>query len=490
MGGRVDAELRALAAGVLLPGFVGTTAPADWVRRWIAEDGLAGVLLFGRNVVDDEQVATLSASLAAERGDVVVAIDEEGGDVTRLDAGRGSEIPGNYALGVVGDPQLTDQVATALGRRLVACGITATLAPCADLTLAELDPIIGVRAFGSDPRVAAQQIEAFVRGLQRCGVAACAKHFPGHGAATEDSHATLPVLQRSEQTLREVELVPFAAAVAAGVRSVMLGHLVIPAWGDEPASLSPKAVSVLREELGFTGTIVTDAIDMGAVTGTAGMSGGAIAALNAGADTLVIGGTYTDEATVTKLVDALVEAVVTDALSVDRLYDAANRTRELASRPAANTGGGDWDRSIGLVAARRAIAVRGEPKLAGPPLVVELTVATNIAVGAVPWSFGEQLVALVPDTTVLRLSKEDAPVSRIVTAASGRQVVVVTRDAQRYPWVVDVLGELASSGLDLIRVETGIPGPTLGVATVVDTHGAARVCLRAGAELLAGTLPG
>ncbi|HEX3785905.1 MAG TPA: glycoside hydrolase family 3 N-terminal domain-containing protein [Pseudonocardiaceae bacterium] len=489
MSGRVDAELRSLAAGVLLPGFAGTTAP-EWVLRWIADGGLAGVLLFGRNVVDDDQVAALSARLAAERGDAVVAIDEEGGDVTRLDAGRGSEIPGNYALGVAGDPQLTDQVATALGRRLVACGITANFAPSADLTLTELDPIIGVRSFGSDPRRAAQQIEAFVRGLQRCGVAACAKHFPGHGAATEDSHATLPVLSRGEQTLREVELVPFAAAIAAGVRSVMLGHLVIPAWGQEPASLSPKAVSVLREELGFTGTVVTDAIDMGAVTGTAGMAGGAIAALKAGADTLVIGGTYTDEGTVEKLVDALVEAVVTDVLPLDRLYEAANRTRELGGPAGTDGGSTDWDHSIGLVAARRAIVVRGEAKLTVPPLVVELTVAPTIAVGEVPWSFGDQLIALVPDTEILRLSTADASVARIVAAASGRPVVVVTRDAPRYPWVVDLLGELVDSGLDLIRVETGVPGPTLGVAAVVDTHGAARVCLRAGAELLAGTLGG
>ena len=483
--GQADAELRSLAAGVLLPGFAGTTAP-EWVRRWVAQ-GLGGVLLFGRNVVDDQQVAALSASIAAERDDAVVAIDEEGGDVTRLDAGRGSEVPGNYALGVAADPQLTDQVATALGRRLVAAGITANFAPSADLTLTELDPIIGVRAFGSDPRAAARQIEPWVRGLQRCGVAACAKHFPGHGAATEDSHATLPVLARSETMLREVELVPFAAAIAAGVRSVMLGHLVIPAWDNErPASLSPRAVRVLREEMGFTGTIVTDAIDMGAVTGSAGMPGGAVAALRAGADTLVVGGTYTDEGTVETLVDALVEAVLRDELPVDRLYEAANRTLALGDR----TGFTDanWDREIGLVAARRAIRTRGEPKLAGPPLVVELSVAPTIAVGAVPWSFGAQLQALVPDTEVIRLSADDASAERIAKAADGRQVVAVTRDGARYPWIVDLFGQLVPSGLDLIRVETGVPGPTLGVSALLDTHGAARVCLRAGAEVLAGSL--
>jgi beta-N-acetylhexosaminidase len=483
---RADAELRSLAAGVLLPGFAGTTAP-DWVRRWVS-DGLGGVVLFGRNVVDDQQVAALSASIAAERDDAVVAIDEEGGDVTRLDAGRGSEVPGNYALGVAADPQLTDQVATALGRRLVAAGITVNFAPCADLTLTELDPIIGVRAFGSDPRGAAQQIEPWIRGLQRCGVAACAKHFPGHGAATEDSHATLPVLARTERMLREVELVPFAAAIAAGVRSVMLGHLVIPAWDTKPASLSPKAVAVLRDELGFTGTVVTDAIDMGAVTGSAGMAGGAIAALCAGEDTLVIGGTYTDEGTVITLVDALVEAVLRDELPVDRLYEAANRTLALGDRTGFS--GGDWDHEIGLIAARRAVRTQGEPKLAGAPLVVELNVAPTIAVGEVPWSFGAQLKSLVPETEVLRLSKEDATLTRIASAADGRQVVVVTRDGGRYPWIVDLLGELVPSGLDLIRVETGVPGPTLGVSAILDTHGAARVCLRAGAELLAGTLPG
>ena len=481
---QADAELRSLAAGVLLPGFAGTTAP-DWVRRWV-RDGLGGVLLFGRNVVDDQQVAALSASIAAERDDAVVAIDEEGGDVTRLDAGRGSEFPGSYALGVAADPQLTDQVANALGRRLVAAGITANFAPCADLTLTELDPIIGVRAFGSDPRAAARQIEPWIRGLQRCGVAACAKHFPGHGAATEDSHATLPVLDRSERVLREVELVPFAAAIAAGVRSVMLGHLVVPAWDDKPASLSPTAVRVLRKELGFTGTIVTDAIDMGAVTGTAGMAGGAIAALRAGADTLVVGGTYTDEGTVEKLVDALVEAVLADELPIDRLYEAANRTRELGDRTQITDG--DWDREIGLVAARRAVRTRGEPTLSGPPLVVELDVAPTIAVGEVPWSFGARLQALVPETTVVRLSKEDASLARIAAAADGRQVVLVTRDGARYPWIRDLFGTLVPSGLDLIRVETGVPGPTLGVSALLETHGAARVCLLAGAEVLAGTL--
>jgi beta-N-acetylhexosaminidase len=224
------------------------------------------------------------------------------------------------------------------------------------------------------------------------------------------------------------------------------------------------------------------------VTGTAGMAGGAIAALRAGADTLVIGGTYTDEGTVEKLVDALVEGVLADELPLDRLYEAAQRTLALGDRTQVTDG--DWDREIGLVAARRAVRTRGEPKLSGPPLVVELSVAPTIAVGEVPWSFGAQLQALVPETEVLRLSTTDATLPVIASAADGRQVVVVTRDGARYSWIVDLLGQLVPSGLDLIRVETGVPGPTLGVSALLETHGAARVCLRAGAELLAGTLPG
>ncbi|MFE3780294.1 glycoside hydrolase family 3 N-terminal domain-containing protein [Amycolatopsis sp. NPDC059090] len=205
---------RRLAEAVLLPGFAGTTAP-DWVRRRLAE-GLGGVILFGRNVVDDEQVAALTSALRSERDDVVVGIDEEGGDVTRLDVGRGSFVPGPLALGAAGDPELTASVAAALGERLAACGVTVNLAPCADLTLAAEDPGIGVRAFGSDPVAASPHVAAFVTGMQKYGVAACAKHFPGHGAATEDSHLSLPVLPRTAAELRDVELVPFAAAIEAG----------------------------------------------------------------------------------------------------------------------------------------------------------------------------------------------------------------------------------------------------------------------------------
>ncbi|HVV22610.1 MAG TPA: glycoside hydrolase family 3 N-terminal domain-containing protein [Pseudonocardiaceae bacterium] len=470
-----------LAAGVLLPGFAGTTAP-DWLRRRVGT-GLGGVVLFGRNVTDDEQVAALTASLRAERDGVTIGIDEEGGDVTRLDAGVGSSVPGNHALGAADDPDLTRAVAESMGRRLAMCGVTVDLAPSADLSLHLDDPIIGVRAFGGDPVAAARHVAAFVEGVQASGVAACAKHFPGHGAATEDSHHTLPVLRRTEHELRDVELVPFAAAVRAGVRAVMTGHLVVPAWGEGPATLNPRAFQVLRDDLGFTGAVITDALDMGAVTGTSGMAEGAVRALLAGADSLCIGGSFTDEATIDGLVDALVAAVAAGRLPIERLAEAAGRTAAIGVTPPVPSG---YDREIGMVAARRALGVSGAPALSGPPLVLDLVVAPTIAVGDVPWGLGPVLAELMPGTTMLRVAERDGvDAESVAESAGGRPVVVVTRDAQRYPWVVDLVGGLARLGLDLIRVETGVPGPDLGIAARVDTHGGSRVCLRAAAEFLA-----
>ncbi|WP_146765297.1 glycoside hydrolase family 3 N-terminal domain-containing protein, partial [Micromonospora saelicesensis] len=174
-----NGHLPALAAAVLQPGFVGTTPP-PWVCRWLGE-GLGSVVLFARNVVDTEQVAALTATLRAERPDVIVAIDEEAGDVTRLESVHGSSRPGNFALGAVDDPELTEAVARDLGAELAAAGITLNYAPDADVNSNPANPVIGVRSFGADPVLVARHTAAWVRGLQAGGVAACAKHFPGHG---------------------------------------------------------------------------------------------------------------------------------------------------------------------------------------------------------------------------------------------------------------------------------------------------------------------
>ncbi|GAA3562523.1 glycoside hydrolase family 3 N-terminal domain-containing protein [Amycolatopsis ultiminotia] len=477
-------DLRRWAEAVLLPGFAGTTAP-DWLRRRLS-GGLGGVILFGRNVVDDEQVATLTSALRAERDDVVVGIDEEGGDVTRLDVATGSFVPGPLALGAAGDPELTTSVAAALGERLAACGVTVNLAPCADLTLAAEDPIIGVRAFGSDPAVAAPHVAAYVTGLQKYGVAACAKHFPGHGAATEDSHVALPVLPRTPDELRSIELVPFAAAVQAGVRAVMSGHLVVQAWGEQPATLNRTALTdVLRGELGFTGAVITDALEMGAVSGSYGRHDGlgdaAVQALVAGADALCIGGAAFDASALDRITATIVAAVEEGRLAEERLADAAARTASLGTSPAAAPLR-PVDRTLGLEAARAALRITGTPRLTGPPLVVDVHTDPTIAAGPMPWGLGPHLTELVPGTRVLTVGPSDAD-AVLAEARSWRSVVVVTREAHRHPAVRDFLARLST--LDYIRVETGVPGPDSGAQPRIDTFSGSSVSLRAAAEHLA-----
>ncbi|WP_370947127.1 glycoside hydrolase family 3 protein [Amycolatopsis sp. cg5] len=474
-----------LAESVLLPGFAGTTAP-DWLRRRIG-DGLGGVILFGRNVVDDEQVAALTAGLRSERPDVVIGIDEEGGDVTRLDVATGSFVPGPLALGAADDPELTTSVAAALGERLAACGVTVNLAPCADLTLAAEDPVIGVRAFGSDPVRASVHVAAYVTGLQKYGVAACAKHFPGHGAATEDSHVALPVLGRTEEELREIELVPFQAAIRAGVRSIMTGHLVVPAWGELPATLNPRALtSVLKEELGFTGAVITDALEMGAVSGEYGRQDGlgqaAVRSLAAGADALCIGGAAFDADVLDRITATIVAAVTSGDLPLERLEEASARTAELSSAPSAAEIT-PVDYRLGMEAARKALRVQGSPRLDGAPLVVDIQTDPNIAAGPMPWGLGALLTSLVPGTRALTVSPGD--VDSVLAAAPGfASVVVVTREAHRHPAVRSMLEVFRTSVPGLIHVETGVPGPQTP-GDRIDTFSGSHVSLRAAAEYLA-----
>jgi beta-N-acetylhexosaminidase len=474
--------LEKLAESVLLPGFGGTTAP-EWLRRRIGE-GLGGVVLFGRNVVDDAQVAALTAGLRSEREDVIIGIDEEGGDVTRLDVNTGSFVPGPLALGAAGDPDLTTAVAAALGERLAACGVTVNLAPCADLTLTPDDPIIGVRAFGSAPNAAAEHVAAYISGLQKFGVAACAKHFPGHGAATEDSHMSLPTLPRTEEELRAVELVPFAAAIKAGTRAIMSGHLVVPPWGAAPATLNPKALTdVLRGELGFTGAVITDALDMGAVAGefgnNAGIPGAAVGALIAGADALCIGGQAFDASVLDAITAAIVAGVRDGSLSEERLAEASQRASELRTPPVP-TEIKPVDLELGLRAARQALRIHGEPKLDKPALVIDVETAPSIAAGPMPWGLGSYLPGLVPGTRAIRTTDR----AEILAAAQAAgKVVVVTREAHRHPAVRELLDAL--NGVDLIHVETGAPGADPGSRPRIDTFSGSRVSMIAAAEYLA-----
>ncbi|GAB3897403.1 hypothetical protein GCM10027612_53560 [Microbispora bryophytorum subsp. camponoti] len=288
---------------MLQPGFEGTEPP-DWLRRALGE-GLGGVVLFARNIARNVarnnardvardnacgSVAALAADLRRERPDVVVAVDEEGGAVTRLEAATGSSWPGNLALGVAGDESLTRRVARQIGRMVAAAGITLDYAPVVDVNADPRNPVIGVRSFGSDPEEVGRHGAAWIEGLQSAGVAACAKHFPGHGDTVTDSHLALPAVPASREVIERRDLPPFRAAIAAGVRAVMCGHLLVPAVDALPATLSRAVLTgLLREELGFDGLVVTDAIEMRAVAALHEPGEIAVRALAAGADAICVG---------------------------------------------------------------------------------------------------------------------------------------------------------------------------------------------------------
>ncbi|MCI3934061.1 glycoside hydrolase family 3 N-terminal domain-containing protein [Streptomyces sp. AN091965] len=355
-------RLEQLANSVLQPGFVGTTEVPDWLRRRIAA-GLGGVVLFGRNIVDRDQVAGLTAALRAENPDLIVAIDEEAGDVTRMEAWTGASRPGNLALGAVDDIDLTERVARDIGRELHAAGVSLNYAPSADVNSNPLNPVIGVRSFGARTDIVSRHTAAWIRGLQSAGVAACAKHFPGHGDTSVDPHFGLPRVTGGAEEIARTALPPFIAAMESGVRAVMTAHLLVPAYDPAlPATLSPRILNdLLRGELGFDGMVVTDGIEMGAVTDRYGIDGATVRAVAGGVDAVCVGGEHAEESTVDLLTSALVRAVHDGTLPEDRLTEAGTRVRSFAtwsgarSRTATATG---LRSDIGLIAARRAVRVR------------------------------------------------------------------------------------------------------------------------------------
>ena len=328
-----DPALARLADAILIPPFPGRSAP-----RWILEAlsrGLAGVTLFGPNIAAPGQVSALTTALRSAvscfaAADPVIAIDEEGGDVTRVAYADGSPYPGNAALGAVDDVSLTRAVYRAIGLDLAALGINFNLAPCADVLGSADSPAVGTRSFGADTDLVSRHTAAAVAGLQSAGVAACAKHFPGHGRTGTDTHAAIATIEGGLAELRQRDLPPFAAAIRAGTIAIMPSHLRVPELtGDLPATVSAAALGgLLRGELGFTGVIVSDALEMRATRDRFGVPGAAVLAVAAGTDLLCLG-RDSDEAEYLAVRSALVDAVRDGTISGTRLEDAADRVARL-----------------------------------------------------------------------------------------------------------------------------------------------------------------
>ncbi|MEC5422924.1 beta-N-acetylhexosaminidase [Virgibacillus sp. C22-A2] len=303
------------------------------IEQLIEEYHLGGVILFRENVVTTEQTARLVAAYqeVAEKYGLLMTIDQEGGIVTRLQSG--TDMPGNMALGAARSTETAENVGEVIGEELNALGINMNLAPVLDVNNNPDNPVIGVRSFGEDPELVADLGIAYTQGLQSTGVAATAKHFPGHGDTAVDSHLGLPEVPHDKERLLEVELYPFQQAMEAGIDAIMTAHVTFPKIDDTkviskkdgteislPATLSHKVLTeLMREEMGFDGVIITDALNMNAITDHFGSVDAVIRSVNAGTDIILM------PVGLEEVADGLLEAVETGEITEERIEASVER---------------------------------------------------------------------------------------------------------------------------------------------------------------------
>ncbi len=303
-------------------------------EKSLLEQGIGGVILFERNCRHPAQIAELIADLqeiARTKGPGIplsIAIDQEHGPVTRIKEGI-TPFPSAGNMGKMGESDLVRRSARIIGRELALMGITMNLAPVADLLLHPQNRVIGKRSYGRDPHIVGTMVNAAIEGLQAAGVAACAKHFPGHGATATDSHKALPTLERSREELEQAELIPFQMAVRAEVAAIMPGHLLCPALDpDLPATLSPAILQdLLRKDLGFDGCVISDDLAMNALNQWGSIEERGVAAMKAGVDFLLVA-----KGTVQGLLAALKKGLDNGEILEQRAHAACNRIRQLKQR--------------------------------------------------------------------------------------------------------------------------------------------------------------
>lgn len=462
--------------------FIGTAAPAEFLTM-LSQRHIGGVTLFRHdNIVNPSQVRALTAQLqkaaqAAGQPPLLITIDQEGGQFLAIDGGT-TRFPGNLALGATGSVDLAHKTGYALGRELAAMGINVNYAPVCDVNINPENPVIGIRSFGESPEMVARMAAAMIEGMQSAGVAATAKHFPGHGDATGDSHYGITVVPHSRERLKQVELPPFIAAINAGVRLIMTAHVALPAideGGLLPATLSRAILrGLLREELGFDGLIVSDAMDMKAITQGMGLIIDAIAATAAGVDMLLL----KDEPTMYEQVYAgLLQATKNKLVARDDVVASAERVlalkRWLASQeqPPFDVVGCAEHRALASeIAARSITLVRDDAGLLPLrpssdarlivvlPQPVDLTPADTSSF--VTCTLADAVRRYHPTTDEIvfpaQLSHSDIPALK--QRVSGYDMVIVgTINAATHPGQAALVNEIVSLGIPTVVVALRVP---------------------------------
>lgn len=322
------------AASCVFVGIAGQTPSPEELE--LVKRGVGGVILFARNVQEPAQVADLSRHLkSVAPGPLLVCIDQEGGRVQRLKPPFWTGWPSMRRLGELDEQggvlglngtAIAEKVGRLMARELSACGIDLDFAPVVDVDTNPLNPVIGDRSFGRDPKRVARLGVSLGQGLERGGVASCVKHFPGHGDTSQDSHLTLPRLAHDKRRLWEVELVPFVAAARAGLASVMTAHVRFEAFDRLPATLSPVSLELLRKDVEFKGCCISDDLEMRAISESWGVPDAAELAVAAGCDAVLVCHSLQRQH---DSIDAISRGARAGPLSRERLFEAEARVKTL-----------------------------------------------------------------------------------------------------------------------------------------------------------------
>jgi beta-N-acetylhexosaminidase len=507
-----DLSLEQKVGQVIMGGFPDPTPDAATLAA-VRDGSLGNIILFARNCPSPAHVADLTRMLqAAAPLPLLIAADQEGGSVTRL-AEPATVMPGAMALGATGDPSLAERVGQVMADEMRAVGVNVILAPVADVNANPYNPVIGVRSFGEDPTEVGRFVAATVRGIQAWGVASCAKHFPGHGDTSVDSHHDLPRIPHSLERLEQVELVPFRAAMEAGVDLIMTTHIVFPALDAERPSTLSRAIltGLLRERLGFEGVVITDSMEMHGILQGRTSAEACLMAFAAGADIVCPSHYRADQAGAHALI---LQAVEKGAVPLARLDQAVERilalkrrllaqaeTRFLGENGFLETVGSAEHLAVARQVAERAVTVvRDEhgwlPLPDGTVAVIEFgqprfNPAEEVKVG------GSALAGAVArhrpvEALAVAVEPGEAETAQALALAQRVDVVVIgTRSASFYPAQADLARRLIGLGRPAVVVALRAPYDLLALPEAqcfVAAYGDTWAPLAAAAITLAGQL--
>lgn len=491
---------------MVMMGVPGTTI-GEAARTLIQDYHVGGIMLFAENVDTPEQVARFTAGLqrmADEAGAGVplfVSIDQEGGKVVRIKDGV-TPLPSHMAIGATGSAALAERVGGIVGAELAVLGINMNAAPVMDVNNNPHNPVIGTRSFGENAHAVAELGTAFMRGMQAAGVLAIAKHFPGHGDTDVDSHLALPTIAHARARLDEVELVPFRAAIAAGVNAIMSAHITFPAVDDTPglpSTLSDKVLTgLLRRELGFDGIIITDALEMKGITSQYAIPEAAVKAVLAGADIVLIAQSkYNEEGK--RAVKALVRAVQDGVIPLERVDESVARIVAAKGRLSDAASSATLAAESSLAAVRdvvrhAATVVRNDAGVL--PLAADTAGRVLLVAPALnDFVMAEPLRRRLADVTkvTVPLDPDDTALRAVVAAARGADTIIVaTAGVAAHPGQAALVRAVAETGQRLIVVSTAEPYDLIAfpqIATYVAAYGWDALHTEAAVDVMVGRHP-